>query len=117
MMNWQQPHQIVHVRLGAWLIALGLAVGSVQFAPALRAQTQAKDPSTQQQTQARTFVGQVVQAQNGKYALIVDKSAGRGFYLDSAEKAKKYNGQNVKVTGTLDAQTKTIRISDIRPSA
>jgi hypothetical protein len=102
------------------LLALALTAGSVQFTPTLRAQSQSQPPSAQQQpeqTQSRTFVGQVVQAKNGQFALLVDKNAGTGFYLDNSEKAKKFTGQKVKVTGTLNAQTKTIQISDIQPMA
>jgi hypothetical protein len=102
------------------LLALGLTTGLVQFTPTLHAQSQSQPPSAQpqpEQKQSRTFVGQIVQAKNGQYALLVDKSAGTGFYLDNSDKAKKYSGQNVKVTGTLDAQSKTIHISDIQPMA
>src|SRR5205823_12207519 len=47
------------------LLALALTAGSVQFTPTLRAQSQSQPPSAQQQpeqTQSRTFVGQIVQA-------------------------------------------------------
>src|SRR5690242_21043630 len=101
-------------------LALVLTAGFAQFAPSLHAQSQSQPPLAQtpeDQKQSRTFVGQIVQAKNGQYALLVNKNAGTGFYLDSAEKVKKFNGQSVKVTGTLDAQSKTIHITDIRPLA
>ena len=106
--------------LWAGVLTLALSAGLVYFSPALHAQSQTQPPAAQQQpdpNQSRTFVGQIVQAKNGQFALLVDKNAGRGFYLDDAGKAKKYNGQNVKVTGKLDVQTKTIHVSDIQPMA
>jgi hypothetical protein len=36
--------------------------------------------------------------------------------LDDQEKAKQFDGQNVKVTGTLDVATFTIHVSDIQPA-
>jgi Protein of unknown function (DUF5818) len=111
------------VRTG--LVALAFAVVFTQFTPALRAQSQeSQDPSAQQQAdqqqpdpqKAQTFLGQVVKAKNGQYALLVDKDAGKGYYLDDQEKAGQYNGQNVKVTGTLDVASSTIHIADIQPA-
>jgi Protein of unknown function (DUF5818) len=45
-----------------------------------------------------------------KYVL---QSAGISYQLDDQEKAKKFEGQQVKVNGDLDKSTKTIRVSDI----
>lgn len=106
------------------LMALAFAVVFAQFTPALRAQSQKTHPSAQQQAdqqqpdpqQAQTFLGQVVKAKNGQYALLVDKDAGKGYYLDDQQKAGQYNGQNVKVTGTLDVASSTIHIADIQPT-
>ena len=76
-----------------WLGPLLLAVmgGFLTFTPAVRPQSQSQQPSTQQQPSqqpSRTFVGQVVKAQNGRFALLIDKQKGTGFYLDDPEKAK-----------------------------
>jgi Protein of unknown function (DUF5818) len=107
------------------LTALAFAVALAQFTPALHAKSQKSqdDPGAQQggaqqpdQQQAQTFVGQVVKAKNGQYALLVDKDAGKGYYLDDQQKAEQYNGQNVKVTGTLDVANSTIRVADIQPA-
>jgi hypothetical protein len=56
----------------------------------------------------------VVKAKNGLYALLTDEQAGKGYYLDDQEKAKQYDGQNVKVTGTLHVATSTIHLTDIQ---
>lgn len=109
--------------LWAWFLALALTAGFSQFATARGTQAPSQDPSAQQQPdqntgqkQDQTFKGQIVQAKNGQYALLVDKNTGTGFYLDDQAKAKKYDGQNVQVTGTLVAQNNTIHVSDIRPA-
>lgn len=113
--------------LSAWLVALVFAVASFQFTPTLRAQNQSQDPNAREQQdqqqpdqqqpnqqKSATFVGQIVKAKNGQYALLTDKQAGKGFYLDDQDKAKKFDGQNVKITGTLDVATNTIHIADIQ---
>ena len=108
----------------AGFLALVLAVAFCQFTPGLHAQNQAQDPSSPQQQgqqqpdeqKGETFVGQVVKAKNGQYALLTDKQAGKGYYLDDQERAKQYDGQNVKVTGTLDVATSTIHVTDIQPA-
>jgi hypothetical protein len=101
------------------LSALVLAVGLSPFIPSVRAQSQDKPPSAQQQAdqqKSNSFVGQIVKAKNGQFALLVDKQTGSGFYLDDQAKAQKFEGQNVKVTGTLDAANHLIRVSDIQPA-
>ena len=113
----------------AGFLALVLAVAFCQFTPGLHAQNQAQDPSSPQQQgqqqpgqqqpdeqKGETFVGQVVKAKNGQYALLTDKQTGKGYYLDDQERAKQYDGQNVKVTGTLDVATSTIHVTDIQPA-
>jgi hypothetical protein len=109
----------------AGFLALVLAVAFCQFTPGLHAQNQTQDRSSPQQQQGQqqpdeqkgeTFVGQVVKAKNGQYALLAGKQAGKGYYLDDQERAKQYDGQNVKVTGTLDVATSTIHVTDIQPA-
>jgi len=112
--------------LGAGVLAAAVSVTTV--APQLHAQPRGSAaPQAQQQpqtspdqqqpaTKIQTFTGQVVKARNGKYALLTDKQAGKGFYLDDQDKAKQFDGQNVKVTGQLDMATNTIKVSDIQPA-
>jgi len=67
------------------LPALVLAMGLSPFTPTVRAQSQDKQPSAQQQPgqqKSNAFVGQIVKAKNGQFALLVDKQTGSGFYLD-----------------------------------
>jgi uncharacterized membrane protein YcgQ (UPF0703/DUF1980 family) len=94
-------------------LALGLAFVSSQVVPGLLAQspTQSAKPGQQEQ-KSQTFVGKIVKAQNGKYALLMDEQNGKGAYVDDQEKAKEFEGKNVKVTGVLMASN-VIHITDI----
>jgi hypothetical protein len=89
----------------------------VPFTSTMRSQSQSQQPNEQQQSaQRKVYLGQIVKAKDGRFALLVDKQAGTGFFLDDQEKAKRFEGQNVKVIGTLDAANYTIRVSDIQPA-
>jgi len=109
------------------LLMLALAVGMCIFQPTLNAQqdspaAQQRQPDTTSQTStmnqvsdAQTFSGKIAKA-GGKYILkdTVDKTM---YVLDDQDQAKKFEGQEVKVSGTLDAQTKTIHLSSITPAS
>jgi len=98
------------------LLLVAVMMGALTFAPAVRAQSQSQPPTAQQepsQQKSRTFVGEIVKAKNGQYALLTDKQKGTGFYLDNQDKAKQFEGKDVKVMGTLDIATNTIHVSDI----
>lgn len=102
--------------------SLALFLGTVfcPFTPALHAQNQNQYASAQQQPaqqKSETFTGQIAQLQNGQYALITGKTPqGKlaGHFLDDQNKAKKFAGKNVKVTGTLDATNNIIHVTDIQ---
>jgi hypothetical protein len=73
-------------------LALGLVLGSTQVTPVLLAQSQ--DPPTQQnQQKSQTFVGKIVKAKSGMFALLTDEQAGKGVYLDDQDKAKDFRRQ------------------------
>ena len=94
---------------------LALVLSSQQFTPILRAQSQAQEPSAQpDQQKSTTLVGKVVKAKNGQYALLTDEQAGKGVYLDDQDKAKAFEGKNVKVTGTLEAARNLVHVTDIQ---
>jgi hypothetical protein len=70
----------------------------------------------QNQQKAETYVGQVIKAKNGQYALLMDQQQGKGYYLDDQDKAKQFEGKTVKVIGVLEASTGTIHVTDIMPA-
>jgi hypothetical protein len=60
----------------------------------------------------RPFLGTVVYRQN-RYVL---RSGDLEYKLDRQAEAKPYSGKNVKVTGSLDRKTNTIRVQKIESS-
>jgi hypothetical protein len=100
--------------LWAALLTLGLVLALPQLTPTLRAQSESQAPSAQQdQQKSQTFVGKIIKAKNGQYALLTDEQAGKGAFLDDQEKAKPFEGKTVKVTGVLEAARVLIHVSKI----
>jgi len=65
-----------------------------------------------QQQPVQKFQGTIVKSKD-KY-ILHDKTSGATYQLDNQDRAKKFAGRDVKVTGTLDPSTNTIQISDIQ---
>jgi hypothetical protein len=97
-------------------LALGLALGAMQVTPILQAQSQNGPAAQQEQQKSQTFVGKVVKTRDGQYALLTDEQAGKGVYLDDQEKAKGFEGKNVKVTGTLEVAKNLVHVTNIEPA-
>jgi len=104
-------------------LALVLAA-TLCLTPSLLAQTgQDSSPNGQQQQdqqQNKTFEGKIVKLQDGKYALVTGQTAQgqmSGHFLDDQDNAKKYEGKQVKVTGTLEVASNTIHVSKIEEAA
>ena len=95
-------------------LALGLAFVTPQFSPVLQGQSQAAPAGQQDQQKTEVFVGKVIKAKDGRYALLTDEQAGKGVYLDNEEKAKEFEGKNVKVTGVLEVAKNLVHVSDIQ---
>lgn len=76
--------------------------------PAAQSQPQMGHESTQ--GQAQTFMGKISKS---KGDLVLKDDAGTSYKLDNADQAKQWVGKSVKVTGTLDATTNTIHVTNI----
>ena len=63
--------------------------------------------------QSSSFTGTVVNA-NGKYVLKTDSGT---YQLDDQDKAKQYEGKQVKVNGSLDNSTSMLHVTDISPAS
>jgi len=110
-------------------VLLKLAVGSALAAsflllsPQVKAQDPGQQPSTQQpaqpgaqdQKQAQTFTGKIAKSNDGY--VLTDEANKVSYKLDDQDKAKQFEGKDVKVTGTLDASSNTIHVSDIQASS
>ena len=103
--------------------ALALVLGAALCAltPGLSAQSTTSPPQQGQQQQAqqdsKSFTGKVQKLPSGQYALVTGQTAeGKlsGHFLDDQEKAKKYEGKEVKVTGSFDTASNTIHVTDIQ---
>jgi hypothetical protein len=107
------------INLAGWAVPMLMAAALCVFTPGLRAQDQQAPPpqqQTQSQDQARTFQGTVEKLQNGTYALVTGKTPDgklSGHFLDDQDGARKYEGKQVKVTGTLDMASNTIHVTKI----
>jgi hypothetical protein len=58
--------------------------------------------------------------QDGKFAMVTGQTAQgqvSGHFLDDQDSAKKYEGKQVKVTGTLEAASNTIHVTKIEEAA
>lgn len=101
-------------------VALILAAALCVFTPSLFAQSSGNAPqqAPQQQTQqqSKTYAGKIMKLQNGKFALVTGQTAQgqlSGHFLDDQDSAAKYEGKEVKVTGTLDIASNTIHVTKI----
>jgi len=61
----------------------------------------------------QTFTGKIAKA--GGKLVLKDNATKMTYSLDDQTQAKKFEGQSVKVTGTLNAQTNVIHVSLIEP--
>ena len=68
-----------------------------------------------QTSDSQTFSGKI--AKSGEKLVLKDSVSKSTYVLDDQDKAKQFEGQQVKVTGTLDAETNTIRIASIAPGS
>jgi len=93
----------------AVIFALVLMAGTPIQARALV--TQANTPSTPQAT-AQTFTGTI--EKSGDTFTLNDGANKTSYTLDDTQRASQFVGKSVKVTGTLDSQTKMIHVQSIQ---
>jgi len=67
-----------------------------------------------QQSSAQTITGTIVK-EDGRYVL--KASDNKTYQIDDQEKAKQFEGKQVKIVGSLDMSTSTIRIQSIEPAS
>jgi hypothetical protein len=95
-----------------------MAADLCAFTPGLPSQSSNNDQGQQQETpeQSRTFAGKIMKLQSGQYALVTGQTPEghpAGHFLDSQDEAKKYEGKQVTVTGTLEVASNTIHVTKI----
>jgi hypothetical protein len=118
-------------------LAMILAAAICAFTPGLNAQSspqqepsqppQAQQPPAQQQPgqqqqdqqESKTFTGTIQKLPSGQFALVTGQTPeGKlaGHFLDDQENAKKYEGKQVKITGTFDTASNMIHVTNIEPA-
>ena len=73
-------------------------------------------PQQQDAQESKTFAGKIMKLQNGNFALVTGQTPQgqpAGHFLDNQDEAKKYEGKQVTVTGTLELASNTIHVSKI----
>jgi hypothetical protein len=65
----------------------------------------------QQQPEVKTFMGKI--SKSGQKLVLEDAAMNASYQLDDQKRAKQYEGKNVRVTGTLDAQNNLIHVQAI----
>ena len=122
--------RVIRTRVVSWqfLAPVILAAGLLGASPMLRAQSALDNlptPSAQPQSQTvpadqtsadagpRTFTGVIARA--GDRVVLTDPLTKTHYQLDDQRKALDMVNKNVKVTGTLDPSTGTIRVRAIEP--
>ncbi len=71
--------------------------------------------ATSSQQSARSFEGKI--QKSGDKLVLQDSAAATSYQLDDQDKAKPYEGKNVKVMGTVDSASNTLHVVDITPSS
>ncbi len=108
--------------LGAALLALTIPVIAQLPASADPSDAQARQPQTRVQPKltnvssrsaVQTFQGTIRRGEDG---YILRDSTGASYELDDQIRVRDYEGQNVKLSGTLDAPTCSIQVKSIEPS-
>ena len=93
------------------LMGIGLNL-SAQQSPSTSEQQQTDATISQQST--RSFEGKIAKA--GNKLVLQEASTQTAYQLDDQDKAKQFQGKEVKVTATLDPNTNTLHVVDITPT-
>jgi uncharacterized protein YdeI (BOF family) len=83
----------------------------IQEPQAPPAQAQPDQPMANQDSKSTSFTGIVMK--NGEQYVLRD-SSGSVYKLDDSSRAQSFEGKTVKITGRLDADSKTIHVDAIR---
>ena len=91
---------------------------SQQSAPTQPVQSQpsqASPTSSDSTSQGQAFTGTIVKGSDG--FMLQDDTNKTSYKLDDAKMAKKFNGKNVRVMGTLDSTSNTIHVTNVQAAS
>lgn len=83
--------------------------------PSTSGQASSPTSTTTPGESARSFEGKITKS--GGQFVLQDNATSTSYKLDDQDKAKQYEGQNVKVMATMDASSNTLHVVDITPSS
>jgi hypothetical protein len=98
-------------RISALLLVAGLGLAFSPPILALGNRVRQQDQQQGQQPAIKTFTGRI--AKYGPKFVLEDSSVRTAYQLDDQQKAEKYQGKNVRVIGTLDAENNMIHVRAI----
>ena len=75
---------------------------------------QSQTDATNSQQSARAFEGKI--QKSGDELVLQETATQTAYKLDNQDKAKQFEGKNVKVMATMDATTNKLHVVDITPS-
>jgi len=95
------------------LTGLGLSAQQTPStqAPASSTPQQQQTDATSSQQSARSFEGKI--EKSGDKLVLQESATQTSYQLDDQDKAKQFQGKNVKVMATLDPSTNTLHVVDI----
>jgi hypothetical protein len=97
---------------------LAVVLGLFCLSPRSHAQDSPSISQTQdtgQQQDTKTFTGTLMK--DGDKLVLKDEASNVTYHLDDQEKAKEHEGKQVRINGTLNDATNTIRVSSLEPSS
>jgi hypothetical protein len=89
--------------------------GPAPTQPSQSQPSQATPSSSDSTSQGQAFTGTIVKGSDGY--MLQDDTNKTSYKLDNEKIAKKFNGKNVKVTGTLDSTSNTIHVTDVQAAS
>jgi len=105
------PLFAIALMVTAGLVALNAQTNPQQNNSASPQAVAAQQQNDMQTQEAKSFNGTIVK-EKGKLVL-KDMAANVSYELDNQDKAKQFEGKQVKVTGKLDAETNLIHVDNI----
>ena len=100
----------------AALALLGVAIAvTAPKASELSARSAALQNQSNPQPKVQTFTGTIMKS--GDQFMFSDDSSKSSYQLDDQKTASRFDGQKVRVTGTLDAANNLIRVQSIEPAS
>ena len=86
---------------------------STQSPDTTTAQPQTQVDTSSQQRSAQSFEGKIIRS--GDKLVLQENASQTAYQLDDQDKAKQYEGKNVKVMATVDASNNTLHVVAITP--